>query len=312
MSRPAPSHLTAVALGVLVTFLWATSWVLVKQGLNEENLDPIGFAGIRYASAAVILLALALPRLVRIRVWRTDRPTLVQALVFGVVLYGVAQAAQFIAISELPAATVGLFIATAPVWTALLALRSRHEPANPVQLLGIGILSIGVVTYFGLQLPPPDAWAGVAAALVVTAAVAGSARMGRTLAVDSGRAFGGVLGLTAIAMSAGAIATLALAIVLEGVPVLTETAWLYVAWLAIVNTAFAFTVWNFTLRTLTAVESSALADLTVVQIALLAWLFLDESLEVVEIAGLALALIGVLIVQVASRRAASAKLGAPS
>lgn len=222
-----------------------------------------------------------------------------RALVFGVLLYGIAQAAQFIAISELPAATVGLFIATAPVWTALLAMRGRHETASAVQTVGIAILIVGVVTYFGLDVPAEGAWAGVAAAVVVTAVVAGSARLGRTLAVDSGRAFGGVLGLTAVAMTAGAASTLLLAIVLEGVPTVTTTTWLYIAWLAVVNTAFAFTVWNFTLRTLTAVESSALADLTVVQIALLAWVFLGESLGSLEIAGLALALVGVLLVQLA-------------
>ena len=299
MSRPAPSHLVAVSLGIGVTFLWATSWVLIKQGLTEEAIGPIGFAGLRYATAAVILLALALPRLVRVQVWHTERPTLVRAVALGVVLYGVAQAAQFIAIDELPAATVGLFIATAPAWTAVLALRGRHETASALQIIGIVILIAGVVTYFGLSVPPEDAWAGMLAAVVVTAAVAGSARLGRTLAVDSGRAFGGVLGLTAIAMAAGAMVTLIAAVVLEGVPTLTPVAMIYVGWLAIVNTAFAFTAWNFTLRTLTAVESSALADLTVIQIAILAWVFLGESLGTLEMVGLALALLGVLLVQVA-------------
>lgn len=289
----------AVSLGILVTFLWATSWVLIKQGLNDEAIGPIGFAGLRYATAAVVLLVLALPRLVRVQVWRTDRPTLVRALVFGIVLYGLAQAAQFVAINELPAATVGLFIATAPAWTALLAVRNRHEPASPLQLLGIAILIVGVATYFGLELPAKAAWPGVIAALVVTASVAGSARLGRNLAVDSGRAFGGVLGLTAVAMAAGALSTLLVAFILEGVPTLTPTALLYVAWLALINTAFAFTVWNFTLRTLTAVESSALADLTVIQIAILAWVFLGESLGWLEITGLGLALAGVLLVQLA-------------
>ena len=251
----------------------------------------------------------------RVRVWQTDRPTLARAIVFGIVLYGVAQAAQFIAIKELPAATVGLFIATAPAWTALLAVRSRHETASLLQSVGIAILIVGVVIYFGLELPPEQAWAGVLAALVVTASVAGSARMGRNLVVDSGRAFGGVLGLTAVAMAAGAIATLVLAIALEGMPTMTPTMLLYVAWLAIVNTAFAFTVWNFTLRTLTAVESSALADLTVVQIAILAWVFLGEALGWLQILGLALAMVGVLMVQMApwlQRRNAKIELLPPT
>ena len=67
--------------------------------------------------------------------------------------------------------------------------------------------------------------------------------------------------------------------------------------MAIVNTAFALTAWNYTLRTLTAVDSSALADPTVIQIALLAWILLGESLDVLQTTGLVLALLGVLLVQ---------------
>jgi drug/metabolite transporter (DMT)-like permease len=70
-----------------------------------------------------------------------------------------------------------------------------------------------------------------------------------------------------------------------------------VAWLAIVNTAFAFILWNNSLRTLTAVESSILNGLMMPQIAILAVVFLGETLTVKEIAGLVLVGAGVLIVQ---------------
>ena len=46
---------------------------------------------------------------------------------------------------------------------------------------------------------------------------------------------------------------------------------------AVVNTAFAFTVWNHTLRTLTAVESSVMNNTMLIQVAVLAWLILDEK-----------------------------------
>jgi drug/metabolite transporter (DMT)-like permease len=73
----------------------------------------------------------------------------------------------------------------------------------------------------------------------------------------------------------------------------------------LVNTAFAFTLWNHTLKVLTAVESSVLNNTMLVQIALLAWLFLDESLDARQLAGLALATAGVLLVQLTARRATS-------
>lgn len=73
--------------------------------------------------------------------------------------------------------------------------------------------------------------------------------------------------------------------------------WLIIGWLAIVNTALAFTLWNNTLRTLTAVESSVINNTMLPQIAILAWLFLDEPLTPAQITGLVLVGFGTLVVQ---------------
>jgi drug/metabolite transporter (DMT)-like permease len=70
-----------------------------------------------------------------------------------------------------------------------------------------------------------------------------------------------------------------------------------VAWLAVVNTAFAFVLWNHTLRRLTAVESSVANNTMLVQISILAWVFLGENLSAREILGLVLAALGTLLVQ---------------
>jgi len=89
---------------------------------------------------------------------------------------------------------------------------------------------------------------------------------------------------------------------LQGLPTMDATSWLIVIWLAVVNTAFAFTLWNHTLRTLSAVESSIINNTMLVQIALLAWIFLGERLSVQEVVGLVLAAVGILVVQVGGRR----------
>jgi drug/metabolite transporter (DMT)-like permease len=66
-------------------------------------------------------------------------------------------------------------------------------------------------------------------------------------------------------------------LVIEGVPQLTVTLVLIVCWLAVVNTALAFTLWNRSLRQLAAVESAAVNNTMLIQIAGLAWLFLGEG-----------------------------------
>jgi len=83
--------------------------------------------------------------------------------------------------------------------------------------------------------------------------------------------------------------------------------WVIIIWLAVVNTAFAFTLWNHTLQTLTAVESSVINSLMMPQIAILAFVFLDEALSLKEIFGLILVGIGILIVQLKRRNQVQSK-----
>lgn len=64
-----------------------------------------------------------------------------------------------------------------------------------------------------------------------------------------------------------------------------------------VNTAFAFTIWNNTLRTLSAVEASIINNTILPQVAILAWLFLDEPLQAKQILAILLVMVGTLVVQ---------------
>ena len=137
---------------------------------------------------------------------------------------------------------------------------------------------------------------GVAIACTGLVANATSAVVARSLAKEAAE-LGGALGMTAIGMAVGGLAMLVAGAVMEGVPTPNARGWLIIAWLAVVNTALAFTLWNHTLRMLTAVESSVLNNAMLVQIAALAWVFLGESLDGRQLAGLALAVIGVVIVQ---------------
>jgi drug/metabolite transporter (DMT)-like permease len=97
---------------------------------------------------------------------------------------------------------------------------------------------------------------------------------------------------------------LVIGIAFQGFGQLDLRSWLLIAWLAVVNTAFAFTLWNQTLRTLSAVESSIINNLMLPQIAILAFVFLGETLNGKEIAGLALVSLGVIVVQLQKKQIA--------
>ncbi|MDP8903787.1 MAG: DMT family transporter [Chloroflexota bacterium] len=298
-----------VALGVamLVTFLWSTSWVLIKLGLDELELGPLSFAGLRYVLGALILLPLALPALHRAEPWRGGRRLLGNVVVLGLLVYSLTQGAQFAALAFLPAVAVALVLSTTPLLVALLS--RRDEPASRLQAVGVGALVVGAALYFAPFELGDGGALGLAIALVGMVGNALAALLGRRLARDSAEQLGGVLSLTALSMLVGSLVLLGSGLIVEGLPSLAPEAWLIVGWLAVVNTALAFTLWNQTLRTLTAVESSVMNNLMLVQIAILAWVFLGEALTIVEIAGLGLAFAGILTVQLApwlrSRRMAA-------
>jgi len=106
------------------------------------------------------------------------------------------------------------------------------------------------------------------------------------------------LTVTIVSMGIGAVALMVGGIAVQGMPRLTLTYRAMILWLAAVNTAFAFTLWNRTLRTLSAMESSIINNTMLFQIAVLAWLFLDEALNWRQVLGMVLAVLGTLVVQV--------------
>lgn len=298
--RTGRQHALAVLQALFVTFLWSTSWILIKVGMDDLDLAPLSFAGLRYALAAVILLPFGIRAM---RAAHAAEPVGLRlagrVALYGLLFVAVAQGAQYAALAVLPATAVSLVLSSIPAVVALIALGGRHERATLWQGAGIGMLTVGALLYFGPFEIADGAAVGFAAAGVCVTAAALSSHMGRALARDSIRRLGGPVGLTAVSMLIGAAVLLSVGIALEGWPTLDLRGWLIVGWLALVNTAFAFTLWNHTLRTLTAVESSVVNNTMTIQIAMLAIAFLGERLEPLQLIGLLLAAAGAAVVQLA-------------
>ncbi len=300
-ARTGGQHLRAVLQALLVTFLWSTSWILIKVGMEDLDLKPLSFAGLRYALAALILLPFGI-RAMRAARAAQHPPGLrltARVALYGLLFVAVAQGAQYAALSVLPATAVSLLLSSIPAVVALMALAGRHERASVWQAVGIGMLTVGALLYFGPFEVDQGAAIGFLAAGVCVTSAALSSHLGRALARDSIGRMGGPVGLTAVSMLIGAAILLGVGVALEGWPRLDVQGWLIVGWLALVNTAFAFTVWNHTLRTLTAVESSVVANTMTIQIAVLAIVFLGELLGPLQLIGLLLAATGAAVVQLA-------------
>lgn len=166
---------------------------------------------------------------------------------------------------------------------------------------------IGMVIYFAGDLGATPV--GMIAATIALLSNATALLVGRV--VNRQRRWRSQV-ITLATMSTGATILLVVGLSVEGLPHLSAKAALIIVWLAVVNTAVAFTWWNVSLRELPAVEVATLQNAMAIQIPLLGWTFLDESLGAAEIGGLALTGIGVWSATAwkrtgsSSRRAASA------
>ncbi|HUG29308.1 MAG TPA: DMT family transporter [Candidatus Limnocylindria bacterium] len=127
-------------VGVLVVMAaWAANFIVVKAA--NEQIPPVTFAFLRFAIAAgTLLVALK---------WREGsmglpRRDVVPILGLGAIGFGAYQILWSIALQDIPAGDSALLIATTPVITALLAVRSGADTLTPAKLGG-SLLSFGGV-----------------------------------------------------------------------------------------------------------------------------------------------------------------------
>jgi drug/metabolite transporter (DMT)-like permease len=295
-------HTKAILQALFVTFLWSTSWILIKLGLRAD-LPALTFAGLRYSLAFLCLAPFVLFNPVHRRTLR-GLPGAVWARLaaLGVVFYALTQGAQFVGLAFLPAATLTLLLNLTPVVVALSSgLLTGESPAR-AQWGGILLSVAGALLYFYPLAVPAGQAVGLAVALLGVLANAGSALLGRR--VNREAALSPLL-VTTISMGVGGGLLLGVGVATQGFGRPGPAQWLIILWLALVNTALAFTLWNHTLRTLTAVESSVINNTMLPQIAVLAWVFLDEPLGARQIAGIALVGVGTLVVQLRGQRGRS-------
>ena len=100
------TRLAAIFIALFVVFLWATSWVLIKIGLEE--IPPLTFAGLRYMLAFICLMPFAFLVQRKPSSPSLTRPVLWKLLGLGLLLYALTQGAVFLALAYLPAVTVNL------------------------------------------------------------------------------------------------------------------------------------------------------------------------------------------------------------
>ncbi len=278
--------------------VWGTTYAVTTELLPPGR--PLLAGTLRALPAGLLLLALTRRLPTGDWWWR--------AAVLGTLNIGAFFALLFVSAYRLPGGVAAVLGAAQPLLVAGLSVLLLAEK------VAVRTVVAGVVGAGGVALTVLTAQAALDP-IGVLAGVAGTASMafGLVLTKRWGRP-APLLTVTGWQLTAGGVVLLPVALAVEGLPAtLTATNITGYAYLSLIGTALAYTVWFRGLEHLPAASVSLLGLLSPLVATVLGWALLGQSLTVVQVVGMAVALGGLIAGQtgIGSRRPSAAPAAAP-
>jgi drug/metabolite transporter (DMT)-like permease len=297
-SRNSSSVIVAAATTI---FFWGSAFAGIRAGL--EGYSPAHLAVLRFLVASLVLFIYALLTHLRLPP-RQDLPKIFLLGLLGFTFYNLA---LNIGEQSIPAGPAALLIQTVPIWTVLFATLFLGERLRPWGWLGIaisfsGALVIALSKGQGFQMT----WG---AALILMAAISSSfyniiqKRMLRRYRPVE---------ITTYAIWAGTLLLLPFSFgLINAVQTAPLSSTLAVIYLGIAPAALGYATWAYVLSRLPAGRASSLLYGVPVMAFLIAWAWLGETPNAIDLLGGALALGGVVIVNTLGRPRQAVQSSAP-
>ncbi len=282
-------RLIALGESLLVTLIWASTFVVVKIGL--ETLGPLTIAGLRYFLGAVVLL----PFLIKRQSLKTpiSKELWLRLILIGVSAYTIGNGALFWGLKYVPATTGSFLMSLIPLLVLAGGALLLREIPTRWQIFGVFLSLFGSVLFFSSGMSPGEPKGIVIVGVGLIGFLAFSL-LGRGIARDGKL---DTLTLTALPLAIGGMLSMLLALIVEGIPQFTPKSIMIVLFLAVVNTSLGYLLYNHSLRELTALEMNTVLNLSPIFTALLSWVLLGETLGAIQILGMMVVIVGVIFVQ---------------
>ncbi|NKY85573.1 EamA family transporter [Nocardia veterana] len=273
-----------LAVTGLAPLVWGTTYAVTSEFLPPER--PMFTALMRALPAGLVLLAAtrALPR----GRW------IGRAALLGVLNIGAFFPLLFLAAYRLPGGVAAVLGSAAPVFAlAIAAGLLRVRPSGRKLLAGvIGIMGVAlVVLRADAALDPIGVLAGLAGAASMAAGTVLTGHWGRPDGV-------GPLAFTSWQLTAGGLFLLPLALITEGAPPALDGpaigGYLY---LGVLGTAAAYALWFRGLSRMPATSVAFLGLLSPLSAAVIGWIALGQSLTLLQVLGMVIALGGTVLGQ---------------
>ncbi|MFE3455575.1 EamA family transporter [Nonomuraea sp. NPDC059194] len=265
-------QLLTAGVTALAPAIWGTTYLVTTEWLPPDR--PLLAATVRALPAGLILLTFTRTLPTGIWLWR--------ALVLGTLNIGAFNFLLFVAAYRLPGGIAGMITSAQPMFVLVLAalligdrIRYAHVAAC---VLGAG----GVVLLVSRGAAALDL-VGVAAALAGAACMA----TGITLTKLWGRPDGvGILSFTAWQLIAGGLVLLPFTLSLEGLPsTISGTNIIGFGYLMSLGAVISYAIWFRGIEKLPALAVSVLALGSPIVATLLGYLFLHQTLSILQMVG---------------------------
>lgn len=281
-------NFTAIFLLIVLSLIWGTSFILIKQGLKYFPADVVG--ALRVTAASIFLLPLALPRLKELKNGDSFKLFVsgLMGIFFPAFLFAWAQ-------TQLNSSVAGILNTLSPVWTMIFGVLLFNQRFKGYALLGV-VISFGGTVLLALSRSGGSITGFNLYALLIVAACA---FYGANLNWIKFRIQGlGSLTITSVSLLfIGPLAAAYLFVFTDFVPILVQTpeAWKgfgFVLLLALMSTAIANLLFVKLIGISTPLFASSVTY--IMPIVAVMWGFVDgEVLTLWHLVGMALIISGV-------------------